>query len=97
MLPKNSKPQKRTTQNRKNKERITSTSLLCKLGITISQRGRNYFNCKNPLDSERENFFRGAFIWPKEKHLKQGENFQKILEMLFEITFLYHWLFAKKI
>jgi hypothetical protein len=37
----------------------------------------------------------GAFIQSKEKHLKQGEEFQ-ILKMLLEIIFLYLWLFAKE-
>jgi hypothetical protein len=37
----------------------------------------------------------GAFILSKEKHLKQGEEFQ-ILRMLLEIIFLYLWLFVKQ-
>jgi hypothetical protein len=37
----------------------------------------------------------GDFYLAKEKHLKQGENFQK-LKTLLEIIFLYHWLFAKE-
>jgi hypothetical protein len=37
----------------------------------------------------------GAFIESKEKHLKQGEEFQ-ILKMLLAIIFSYLWLFAKE-
>jgi hypothetical protein len=40
-------------------------------------------------------FSGGAFIWPKKKHLKNGENLSK-LENAFEIIFLYHWLIAKE-
>jgi hypothetical protein len=37
----------------------------------------------------------GAFIQSKEKHLKQGEEFQ-IFKMLLEIIFSYLWLFTKE-
>jgi hypothetical protein len=40
-----------------------------------------YCICKNHLDSFGENFFRGAFIWSKEKHLKRGvQNLKMLLE-----------------
>jgi hypothetical protein len=38
-------------------------------------------------------YSRGAFIWPKEKHLKKGENLSN-LEMLLKILFLHHSSFT---
>jgi hypothetical protein len=40
---------------------------------TISQRGRNY--CKNPLDNEGGNFFRGSFYLAKGKTFETGGEF----------------------
>jgi hypothetical protein len=33
---------------------------------------------KTVFSSNREKSFRGAFIWPKEKHLKKGGNISKL-------------------
>jgi hypothetical protein len=49
---------------------------------------------KTLLTAKGRTFSEGAFIEPKEKHLKRGRIF-KILKMLLEIIFLYHWLIAK--
>jgi hypothetical protein len=50
---------------------------------------------KTLLTAKERTFIGEVFVKPKEKHLKQGENL-KILKMLFEIIFLYYWLFAKE-
>jgi hypothetical protein len=51
---------------------------------------------QKPLDSEGENFLRGRFYLAKGKAFETGGEFPKILEILFEIILLYHWLFAKE-
>jgi hypothetical protein len=38
---------------------------------------------------------RGSFCLAKGKAFQTGGEFSKSLKMLFEIIFLYHWLFAK--
>jgi hypothetical protein len=50
---------------------------------------------KTLLTSKGRTSSGGVSVKPKEKHLKQGRIF-KILKMLVEIIFLYHWLFAKE-
>jgi hypothetical protein len=54
----------------KQKDRTTNQILK-----NVFKRGRNYSNYKNP---QRRTSSRWAFISPKEKHLKYGEDFQKL-------------------
>jgi hypothetical protein len=42
-----------------------------------------------------ENLFRGAFIWPKKRHLKNRENLSNI-EMFLKIIFLHLRLIANE-
>jgi hypothetical protein len=102
--PKAKGPHHHFKKFQKIKEETISIGISFGFKISISIKKFNWYNFiyfkngnpfKNPLESYRENFFRGSFYLVKGKAFETGGEFQ-ILKMLLEIIFLYLWLFAKE-
>jgi hypothetical protein len=81
----------------KQKDRTTTFKFEISFGFKISIDIFSFGICfKNGNHFKNPNLFRGSFCLAKEKAFETGGEFFKNFKMLFEIIFLYHWLFAKE-